>query len=69
MALQFAPPFEFGWGQQIWNRPASMAQADDWVLVDRVRVPDAPGRYVLRWRWDTEQNPQVWTHCADVDIV
>jgi hypothetical protein len=38
-------------------------------MVDTVRAPAKRGDYVMRWRWDTEQNPQVWTHCADVTIV
>ena len=24
--------------------------------------------YVLSWRWDCEQTPQVWNSCADVTI-
>jgi hypothetical protein len=38
-------------------------------IVDKVRVPDVPpGEYVLSFRWDCEQLPQVWTNCADVKI-
>ena len=62
------PPFPNGYGQQIWNRRRPAADADDWVIVDRVVVPRTTGAFVLRWRWDTEQNAQVWTHCADVFI-
>ena len=40
-----------------------------WAIVDKVLVPSVTGEFVLRWRWDTEQNPQIWTHCADVTIV
>lgn len=68
VALQFAEPFEYGHGQQIWDRPVGHVDADDWVIVDRVRVPSTAGEFVLRWRWDTEQNPQIWSHCADVVI-
>ena len=68
--LQFPMPFDWGYGQQIWNRAANAGPAaDDWAIVDTLRVPSRTGRYVLRWRWDTEQNPQIWTHCADVTIV
>ena len=68
--LQFPLPFEWGYGQQIWNRGADEGPAaDDWAIVDTVRVPSRAGEYVLRWRWDTEQNPQIWSHCADVTIV
>lgn len=38
-------------------------------IVDKVKVPSKPGKYVLSWRWDTEQSPQVWGQCADVTIV
>jgi len=27
------------------------------------------GSYVLQWRWDNEQTPQVWTTCADIEVV
>ena len=37
-----------------------------WAIVDEVVAPKVTGEFVLRWRWDTEQNPQIWTHCADV---
>eukprot|EP00036_Acanthoecidae_sp_10tr_P011490 CAMPEP_0182926672 /NCGR_PEP_ID=MMETSP0105_2-20130417/12203_1 /TAXON_ID=81532 ORGANISM="Acanthoeca-like sp., Strain 10tr" /NCGR_SAMPLE_ID=MMETSP0105_2 /ASSEMBLY_ACC=CAM_ASM_000205 /LENGTH=318 /DNA_ID=CAMNT_0025064573 /DNA_START=135 /DNA_END=1091 /DNA_ORIENTATION=- len=66
---EFPVPFPFGYGQQIWDRQRPSADADDWIIVDKVEVPSQTGEYVLRWRWDTEQNPQVWTHCADVSIV
>ena len=54
-------PFDYGYGQQIWNLkpPEAGEAADDWVIVDKVRAPANPGKYVLRWRWDVEQNPQV----------
>ena len=39
------------------------------VIVDRLKVPAAKGEYVLRWRWDVEQNSQIWSHCSDVVIV
>jgi hypothetical protein len=36
---------------------------------DFVKVPNAkPGNYVLSWRWDCEQSPQVWNSCADIEI-
>ena len=39
-------------------------------IIDRVEVPtDLPtGEYLLSFRWDTEQTPQVWAQCADVTI-
>lgn len=39
-------------------------------IVDRVKVPHhlPEGEYVLGFRWDCEQLPQVWANCADVTI-
>jgi len=40
------------------------------TIADRLKLPDAiaPGEYVLGWRWDSEQTPQIWASCADVEI-
>jgi lytic starch monooxygenase len=68
----FPVPFDYGYGQQLWDDGANMADPksmNTWVLVDEVAVPAAKGEYVLRFRWDAEQNPQIWTHCADITIV
>lgn len=42
-----------------------------WSIVDTLLVPSdlEPGEYVLSWRWDCEQSPQVWATCANVKIV
>ena len=63
---QFPVPCPKCYGQALFGRsqPSNM-----WAIVDEVQVPNITGDYVLRWRWDTEQNPQIWTHCADVTIV
>merc|ERR1711904_85670 len=46
------------------------AQLFQWSVVDKVRVPNvAPGDYVVSFRWDSEQTPQVWASCSDVTIV
>lgn len=39
-------------------------------VVDKVQVPaDLPsGDYVLSFRIDCEQTPQIWSQCADVRI-
>merc|ERR1712216_100021 len=40
-----------------------------WGIVDKVRVPTIPdGDYVISFRWDSEQTPQVWNTCGDVTI-
>ena len=40
------------------------------TVMDEVEVPAelAPGDYVLSFRWDCEQTPQIWTACANVNI-
>lgn len=39
-------------------------------IVDKVRIPDVPpGDYVVSFRWDCQQLPQIWLNCADVKIV
>eukprot|EP00746_Dinoflagellata_sp_MGD_P036263 gnl/MRDRNA2_/MRDRNA2_18697_c0_seq1.p1 gnl/MRDRNA2_/MRDRNA2_18697_c0~~gnl/MRDRNA2_/MRDRNA2_18697_c0_seq1.p1 ORF type:complete len:485 (+),score=83.95 gnl/MRDRNA2_/MRDRNA2_18697_c0_seq1:68-1522(+) len=39
-------------------------------IVDQLKLPaDLPeGKYVLGWRWDCEQTPQVWASCADIVV-
>jgi hypothetical protein len=39
-------------------------------LIDKVQIPAdlTPGDYVLSFRWDCEQTPQIWNNCADVTI-
>jgi len=39
-------------------------------IVDKVQIPEdlVPGKYLLSFRWDCEQTPQIWTNCADVTI-
>ena len=38
---------------------------------DVLKIPKdlPPGKYVLGWRWDCEATAQVWSNCADVELV
>lgn len=38
------------------------------TIGDELKVPTEIGEYVLSWRWDCEQTPQIWTTCADIEI-
>jgi len=40
-------------------------------IVDMVHVPSTlePGEYVLSFRWDSKCSPQVWTSCANIEIL
>lgn len=41
------------------------------AIVDRLKVPPnlAPGDWVLSFRWDCEQTPQVWNTCSNIKVV
>jgi hypothetical protein len=49
------------------------ACSGDWtagVIADKVIIPQGlrPGKYILGWRYDSEETAQVWSNCADVNI-
>jgi hypothetical protein len=48
----------------------SVAKLFNVNFVDMVKVPaDLPvGDYVLSWRHDSEQTPQIWAACADITV-
>ncbi|MBS90668.1 MAG: hypothetical protein CMN64_22860 [Sphingobium sp.] len=71
---QFPPPpgcDETCWGDSDETIRGGHRRAVLPTIVDRLRVPAAlaPGDYVLGWRWDCEQTPQVWASCSDVTVV
>ena len=42
----------------------------DVSIIDTLVVPKVPpGEYVMQLRWDCEATAQVWSHCADIEIV
>lgn len=43
----------------------------EYSVMDKVQIPDdlEEGEYLLSWRWDCEQSPQIWQQCADVKLV
>jgi len=63
----FEPAFdEF---MQGFLRPDSSGGKNKFSVMDQVNVPNQPGSYLLSWRWDCEEADQVWTSCADIEIV
>lgn len=40
----------------------------NWSITDKLLAPSEPGDYMLQWRWDNEQTPQIWTTCADIQV-
>lgn len=78
---QFPSPIPGLWGNGPFNgcahnpmpaaeRAEYCAVVMDFHIVDLVKIPtNLPlGDYVLSFRWDCEQTPQIWTQCADVEI-
>jgi len=53
------------------NLPREADTQDDWKFKDLVEVPETllPGDYVLSFRWDCLESPQVWNGCANIKIV
>jgi len=53
------------------NLPREANAQDQWAFKDLVEVPEtlAPGDYVLSFRWDCQESPQVWNGCANIKIV
>jgi hypothetical protein len=68
---QFPPPAgcnETCWGYTAGGKSSTLELPE---IVDKVLVPKdlPPGNYVVSWRWDCEQTPQVWLGCGDVTVV
>lgn len=40
----------------------------NWEIIDHLIAPSEVGKYVLQWRWDNEQTPQIWTTCSDITV-
>ena len=58
----------YGFGTSIYSLGIP---AFHFTIMDKVEVPKdlETGDYVLSFRWDCEQTPQIWNTCADVKIV
>merc|ERR1712093_15710 len=41
------------------------------AVIDLLEIPETiePGEYVLQYRYDSEQTPQVWNTCSDIKIL
>jgi len=50
--------------------PKEASISDMWAFQDRVEVPESlePGDYVLSFRWDCLESPQIWSSCANIKI-
>jgi len=71
----------YGYGQarctsHLPGKECSQEESEFWGrrfnfnLIDLVQVPMVPpGDYLLAFRYDAEQTPEIWSICADVTIV
>jgi len=52
------------------NLPNKPSTGDYWAFKDLVEVPTtlAPGDYVLSFRYDCLESPQIWNACANIKI-
>ena len=51
------------------NLPKTLKRLE-WAFRDLVEVPESleAGEYVLSFRWDCQQSPQVWNACANIHV-
>jgi len=51
--------------------PTKRKKGDFYSFKDLVTVPEdlEPGQYVLSFRWDCEHTAQVWSSCANINVV
>merc|ERR1712216_393744 len=56
--FQFQPPAE-----------GVFAAGISFSIGDLLKVPEIDGDFILQWRWDCEQTPQIWSSCADIRII
>ena len=68
--LQFPAPAPglFGFGNHVENPGKALFK---FHIVDKVKLPNnlKPGDYVLSFRWDCEQTPQIWNACATIKLM
>ena len=67
-ALRFRTPAGSQWTV---IKPGMRTNGDRWVFKDYVAVPESleAGQYVLSMRWDCQATPQIWSACANIEIV
>jgi len=66
----FKPPKEApGMYGSVHSRPVDPGR--DWQVMDSLKIDNRfpHGRYVLSWRMDAQQTPQVWMGCSDIEVL
>jgi len=46
-------------------------KARGWGFKDYVQIPEdiEAGSYILSFRWDSQRTPQIWSNCANIEVV
>ena len=62
-------PPRHSWGQ--YSFPPVKGVVPGTGILDEVKVPSGlkPGKYVLGFRYDCDASAQVWSNCADVELI
>lgn len=63
--VQFEPPSQGIYGYWVNNHKDFLSQVS---IVDQLMVPKVSGDFILQWRLDCEQTPQIWNACGDITI-
>jgi len=58
-----------GCDEEWFDPPVANMSWADYLIIDKVRVPSLPGKYVLGWRYDCERTAQIWLGCSNVQIL
>lgn len=68
--VQYPSQWDYGLGGPPYYPGQAGPTVYEYEMVDQVKIPaDLPsGDYMLNWRWDCEETPQVWNSCADITI-
>ena len=67
-ALRYTTPTGLQWTV---IKPGRVVKGEKWLFADLVAVPESLeiGQYVLSMRWDCQNTPQIWSACANIEIV
>jgi len=68
--VQYPTMWDGGEGAPPYMPKGGYVDYYQYEMVDQLKVPTGlpTGDYVLSWRWDCEETPQVWNSCADLTI-
>ena len=68
-ALRYTTPAGSQW--TVIKPGRRVVKGEHWLFADLVAVPESLeiGQYVLSMRWDCQDSPQIWSACANIEIV